>query len=146
MGFITSIILGVALGILVGVIPGILSLIPFLGVMVTVCNCFLAPLLVIIGGYLVGSIGKIRAGDWGGLAVQNAVYAFTAAIVGTVVLMLLALFNIGTAIGTQQDVMGIGITAAGGIIGVAMMFFISLITNLILGFIGGAIYLLTAKK
>ncbi|MCX8200429.1 MAG: hypothetical protein N3G76_03085 [Candidatus Micrarchaeota archaeon] len=146
MGFVTSIMIGLALGILVGIIPGILSLIPFFGPMIAACNCLLTPLFVVVGGYLVGSIGKIRAGDWGGLALQNFVYAFTAAITGAVVNTLLTLFNISTAIGAQQDILGIGVTAAGGIVGIIMLFFVGLVVNLVFGFVGGAIYLVTARK
>jgi hypothetical protein len=147
MGFGTSIIIGIVLGIVVGVIPGILGLIPILGALIAICNCLVSPLLAVVGGYLVGSMGKVRAGDWGGLAVQNGIYALTAAIVGTAVNTLLAFFNIGaTAIGGNQDIAGLGITAAGGILGIVLVFVIALVLNLVLGFIGGAIYLLMAKK
>jgi|GEM_PF-2621224 len=147
MGFGTSIIIGVLLGILIGVIPGILGLIPFLGSIILVCNCILSPLLTVIGGYLIGSMGRIRQGDWVGLAIQNAVYAFTATIVGTAASTLLTFLNIGAnAVGGQQDVVGLGITAGAGIVGLIIGFFVMLVFTLICGFIGGAIYLLTAKK
>ena len=128
MGFGTSIIVGIILGIIVGVVPGILGLIPVLGALIAICNCLIAPLLTVIGGYLIGSMGKIRAGDWGGLAIQNGIYALTAAIVGTAVNTLLAFFNIGaTAIGGQTDITGLGITAVGGILGIVIVFFIPII-------------------
>lgn len=147
MGFGTSIIIGIILGIIAGAIPNILQLIPFFGITFTACNCIISPLLVVIFGYLVGSIGKIKAGSWGDLAVQNGVFALTAAIVGTAVNTLLTLLNIGTTvIGGRQDIIGMGLVAATGLAGIIIMFLMALIFNLVLGFIGGVIYMFTGAK
>lgn len=148
MSFIKSGILGLFMGIylsifgIVGVIPIIGPIIAMLGAM---CSCLLNPLIMVIFGYLLCSLSRVKAGDFGAAGVNLIIYSFTGSVVFGVMNFIIQMLGFGVGAVAGGDLMSLGITAASGLIGVFIGLFIQFIMLFVFGLVGAIAYLLIKK-
>lgn len=137
MSFIKSAILGAGLALILG----ILGIIP----LVNMCVCFVNPFILVIGGYILCSFTGIKTGDYGALGINLIVYSVAGSVVGAIISFLMQMLGLGfTAVG-GADLTTLGVNAAGGIVGVILGFIFQALSMLIMGGIGGLVYMFTKK-
>ena len=137
MSFIKSAIIGAGIALVMGIF-GLIPLINF-------CVCFVNPFVLAIGGYALCKFTNIKSGDYAAFGINLIIFSFAGAVIGAVFGFISSILGLGLGAIGGADMTSLGISAAGGIVGIIMGAVFQMVSMFIFGGIGGIIYMFTKK-
>lgn len=148
MSFIKSAIYGALVGIFFSLFSFI-NLIPFIGPLIGMfmgaCACFVYPMIMIIFGYLLCVITKVKKADYGAAGINLLIYTITSTVIFALINFLTQMLGIGFGVVTGADLLALVVSAGAGIIGLMIAIGFQFLLLLVFGLIGAVVYLVLKK-